>query len=211
MRARVCWLEWIVHPMSGSPLVWNGPETSTNILTLICVVPPLATLRKGGITWYHPRSIQLWYVKVFHPEKSMYKQVDFSNVARTHEIIKVSILWSWERRFLRVCIHIIYIYSICIIEQLFTYVRMRNRTGSHWTHSFRFLWPCIVSKVWRQKNQQDATIRCSLLTSVSTCFGHHYVHLQENKGSVTAFVVLFWFCWMWLVAVVGCCVVGCDH
>ena len=38
-----------------------------------------------------------------------------------------------------------------------------------------------------------------LLTSVSTCFGHHYAHLQENKGPVTAFGVLFWFCWMWLV------------
>ena len=31
-----------------------------------------------------------------------------------------------------------------------------------------------------------------LLTSVSTCFGHHYAHLQENKGPVTAFGVLFW-------------------
>ena len=40
--------------------------------------------------------------------------------------------------------------------------------------------------------QQDATIRCLLLTSVSTCFGHHYAHLQENKGPVTAFGV-FWF------------------
>jgi len=30
-------------------------------------------------------------------------------------------------------------------------------------------------------------------------------HLWENKGPVTAFGVLFWFCWMWLVAVVGCC------
>ena len=52
------------------------------------------------------------------------------------------------------------------------------------------------------EDQQDATIRCLLLTSVSTCFGHHYVHLQGNKGPVTAFGVLFWFCWMWLVAVV---------
>ena len=77
--------------------------------------------------------------------------------------------------------------------------------------SFRFLWPCIVSKVWREKNQQDATIRCLLLTSISTCFGHHYAHLQENKGPVTAFGVLFWFCWMWLVAVVGRCLVGCEH
>jgi len=49
--------------------------------------------------------------------------------------------------------------------------------------------------------------RSLLLTSASTCFGHHYAHLQENKGPVTAFSVLFWFCWMWLVAVVGRCVV----
>jgi hypothetical protein len=44
-----------------------------------------------------------------------------------------------------------------------------------------------------QKNQQNATIRCLLSTSVSTCFGQHYAHLQENKGPVTGFGVLFWF------------------
>ena len=56
---------------------------------------------------------------------------------------------------------------------------------------FRFLWPCIVSKVWRErKNQQDATIRCLLSASVSTCFGHYYAHLQENKDRVTALVLL---------------------
>ena len=43
----------------------------------------------------------------------------------------------------------------------------------------------------KREDQQDATIRCLLLTSVSTCFGHHYAHLQENKGPVTAFGVLF--------------------
>ena len=63
----------------------------------------------------------------------------------------------------------------------------------------------------KREDQQDATIRRLLLTSVSTCFGHHYGHLQENKGPVTAFGVLFWFCWMWLVAVVGRCVVGCEY
>ena len=42
-------------------------------------------------------------------------------------------------------------------------------------------------------------------------FRDHYAHLQENKGPVTAFGVLFWFCWMWLVAVVGRCLVGCEH
>ena len=43
----------------------------------------------------------------------------------------------------------------------------------------------------KKEDQQDATIRCLLLTSVSTCFGHPYAHLQENKGPVTAFGVLF--------------------
>jgi len=62
----------------------------------------------------------------------------------------------------------------------------------------------------KREDQQDATIRCLLLTSASTCFGHHYAHLQESKGPVTAFGV-FWFCWMWLVAVVGRCLAGCDH
>jgi hypothetical protein len=42
----------------------------------------------------------------------------------------------------------------------------------------------------KRENQQDATIRCLLLASVSTCFGHHYAHLQ-NKEPITAFSVLF--------------------
>ena len=61
------------------------------------------------------------------------------------------------------------------------------------------------------KTQQHATVRCLLLTSASTCFGHNYAHLQENKDRVTAFGVLLCFCWMWLVAVVGRCLVGCEH
>ena len=68
---------------------------------------------------------------------------------------------------------------------------------------------CVLNM--KREDQQAATIGCLLLTSVSTCFGHHYAHLQGIKGPVTAFVVLFWFCWMWLVAVVGRCLVGCDH
>ena len=57
----------------------------------------------------------------------------------------------------------------------------------------------VHGEVWIEKNQQDATVRCLLLTSISTCFGHHYAHLQENKEPVTAFGVLLCFCWMWLV------------
>ena len=66
-------------------------------------------------------------------------------------------------------------------------------------------------KIRERKNQKDTTIRCLLLTSVSTCFGHHYAHLQQNKDRVTAYGVLPWFCWMWLVAVMGRCVAGCKH
>ena len=43
----------------------------------------------------------------------------------------------------------------------------------------------------KREDQQDATIRCLLLSSVSTCFGHHYAHLQENKFPVIAFGVSF--------------------
>ena len=63
----------------------------------------------------------------------------------------------------------------------------------------------------KREDRQAATIKCLLLTSVSICFGHHYFHLQENKGPVTAFCVLFWFCWLWLVPVDGRCLAGCDH
>jgi hypothetical protein len=63
----------------------------------------------------------------------------------------------------------------------------------------------------KREDQQDATIRRLLLTSVSACFGHHYAHLQEDEGPVIALGVLFCFCWMWLVAVVGRCVEGCEH
>ena len=68
-----------------------------------------------------------------------------------------------------------------------------------------------VGRKEERENQQDATINCLLSTSVSTCFGHHYANLQENKDRVTAYSVLLWFCWMWLVAVVGRCFVGCEH
>jgi len=50
-----------------------------------------------------------------------------------------------------------------------------------------------------------------IINTFSTCFGHHYAQLQENKTCVTARGVLGRFCWMWLVAVVGRCVVGCEH
>jgi len=40
-----------------------------------------------------------------------------------------------------------------------------------------------------REDQQDATIRRLLSTSVSTCFGHHYAHLRENKDRVLLHMV----------------------
>jgi len=77
--------------------------------------------------------------------------------------------------------------------------------------SLRFLLRASWAKCKERESQQDATIRCLLSTSVSTCFGHHYVHLQEDKDRVIVYGILCWFWWMWLVAVVGRCVVGCEQ
>jgi len=51
--------------------------------------------------------------------------------------------------------------------------RLRSVDSELWWHSMK------------RENQQDATIRCLLLTSIPTCFGHHYAHLQESKEHVT--------------------------
>jgi len=47
-----------------------------------------------------------------------------------------------------------------------------------------------------------------IINTFSTWFEHHYAHLQETKSCVTARDELRWFSRMWLVAVVGRCVVG---
>ena len=61
--------------------------------------------------------------------------------------------------------------------------------------NFRFLWPCIMSKAWREK-----LTRCNnKMFIINFCFWNHYAHLQENKDRVTAYGVLLWFCWMWLI------------
>ena len=35
-----------------------------------------------------------------------------------------------------------------------------------------------------------------IINTFSTCFRHHYAHLQESKTCVTARGVLRWFCWI---------------
>ena len=56
--------------------------------------------------------------------------------------------------------------------------------------------PCGMWALWSALNM----FRASLCPSSG-----------EQRPCVTPYSVLFWFCWMWLVAVVGRCVVGCEH
>ena len=74
---------------------------------------------------------------------------------------------------------------------------------------FRFRWPCIMSKLWSEReNQQDATVRC-LFSTISQHVSGIIMPIFRRTRRITARGVLRWFCWMWLVAVVGRCVVGC--
>jgi len=52
-------------------------------------------------------------------------------------------------------------YVPCILYSLLP----RPTNAQHIYVSFRFLWPCIVSKLWSEReNQRDATVRCLFLT-----------------------------------------------
>jgi len=79
---------------------------------------------------------------------------------------------------------------------------------------FRFLWPCIVSNLWRDRERKPT--RCNnQIFFIKFCLNMFRALLCPSSGEqrpcVTSCGVLRWFCWMWLVAVVGRCVVGCEH
>jgi len=53
-------------------------------------------------------------------------------------------------------------------------------------YSFRFRWPCIIN-VGEERTNRWHRYRCSFTISlISTCFGHHYAHRQENRLYKTA-------------------------
>ena len=60
-------------------------------------------------------------------------------------------------------------------------IRIAGPCASIWATAVSFPFLSALSSVitisyqsMKREDQQDATIRCLLLTSVSTCFGHHY-------------------------------------
>ena len=59
--------------------------------------------------------------------------------------------------------------------------------------SFRFMWPCIIN-VGEERTNRWHKYRCLFTISlISTCFGHHYAHRQENRLYKPR-VVLAWIC-----------------
>ena len=60
----------------------------------------------------------------------------------------------------------------------------------------------------KRENQQDATNSIFIINlSISTCFGHHYAHHQENKTVSYCMRCSDWVCRLWLAVVLWSCVV----
>jgi len=75
-----------------------------------------------------------------------------------------------------------------------------------------YQYPCENSNTHSYKvkgeNQQDATNTMFIIKlSVSTCFGHHYAHHQENKTVHYCIWCSAWVCRLWLVVVLWSCFV----
>jgi len=61
-------------------------------------------------------------------------------------------------------------------------------------------------------NQQDATNSTLIIKlSISTCFGHHYTHHQENRTVSYCMQCSAWVCRLWLAVILWSCVVSCVH
>jgi len=130
-------------------------------------------------------------------------------MTKTDEFIKCScILVLWRCKVLGPLLlnrkldyfHLSVVATLCFAAMLLNnlFWRCVTRLSHHTCHSnvrFSIFWSWNIhslgscdraswAKCEERESQQDATIRCLLSTSVSTCFRHHYAHLQENKDRV---------------------------
>ena len=55
--------------------------------------------------------------------------------------------------------------------------------------NFRFMWPCIINVGEERTNRWHMYTCLFTISLISTCFGHHYVHRQENRLYKTAYGV----------------------
>ena len=93
----------------------------------------------------------------------------------------------------------------CNIPQYRNPERYKTLRTSYWSNK-----PRRIVKTERKNNkmqQSDVYYQhCLNMFRASLCPSS-----WEQRPCVTACGVLIWFCWMLLVAVVGRCVVGCEH
>jgi len=73
-----------------------------------------------------------------------------------------------------------------------------------------------VSSLKTMREERENQKKCNhLMFIINFCLNMFRASLCPSSGEqrpcVTAYGVLRWFCWMWLLAVVGRCVVGCEH
>jgi len=111
-----------IQPTPGNSFVCNGPEFSTDIATLphivACVwhlrlqlgkLAPLDIIHKARNT-----ATYVWLImRTVHARCFMQR-------CRAHWIINALVLWSWQRPFLRLCIHCITYYN----SSLHTYIKL---------------------------------------------------------------------------------------
>jgi len=71
----------------------------------------------------------------------------------------------------------------------------------------------LVHLLWRERERTNKMQKSDIY--YQHCLNMFPASLCPSSGEqrpcVTACGILRWFCWMWLVAVVGRCVVGCEH
>jgi hypothetical protein len=77
--------------------------------------------------------------------------------------------------------------------------------GTECCVSFRFLWPCIVSKIWKEKTNKMQELDVYYYYLLSQRVSGIIMPIFRRLKALLLHLVLFWVCWMWLVAVVGRC------
>jgi hypothetical protein len=72
-------------------------------------------------------------------------------------------------------------------------------------------WNTVIT-AWRERKPTRSNNQMFIINFCLNMFRASLCPSTGEKGPcVTAYGVLRWFCWMWFVAVVGSCIVGCEH
>ena len=144
----------------------------------------VTTLYKHAVCW-----VTMLYKHAVCWVTMLYKHaVCWVTMLYKHAVCWVTMLYKHA-----VCwVTMLYKHAVCWVTMLYKHAVQTSKLN----FIRRFVQLYVAVTVYREQSlkreyQQDETIqtfivnfRCLLLTTVSTCFGHHYVHHQENKDRV---------------------------